>query len=60
VALRISRNPDRQITTIAQAFILLCPVRHPVPFLCKLVVTAGIEFMQHFATDLCNNVQYPP
>ena len=45
----IACDPDPQITAIAQAFIILSPVRHTVSFLRKLVVAIGIEFMRYEA-----------
>jgi len=40
-------DPNRQIATPPQAFVVLCIVRHTVLLLRNLVATNSVEFVRH-------------
>jgi len=43
----LGAQPNRHIATLAQAFIVVRPVRNPIPLLLELVPPRVIEFMRH-------------
>lgn len=45
---RVITDPNRQITTPPQAFVVLCAVGHPAPLLRDLVATISIELCAAF------------
>ena len=44
---RVIANPNRQIATLPQAFVLLCAVGHLLLLLWDLVATISVEFVRH-------------
>ncbi len=44
---RVIADPDRQITALPQAFIVLGPVGHRMPLRQDLVTAIGVEFVRH-------------
>jgi hypothetical protein len=40
-------DPNRQITTLPQAFVILCVIGHPALLLWDLVATISVGFMRH-------------
>ena len=44
---RLVREPDRQTASLAQAGVILGPVRHPVPLLGNSVPASGVGFERH-------------
>ena len=51
--LSLITDPNRQITPLAQALVIFCPVDHPVLRLIKLVPSRCVELMWHLGYPLC-------
>ena len=51
--LSLITDPDRQVTPLAQALVIFCPVDHPVLRLIKLVPSRCVELMWHPGYPLC-------
>ena len=51
--LSLLTDPNRQITPLAQALVIFCPVDHPVLRLIKLVPSHCVELMRHLSYPRC-------
>ena len=51
--LSLITDPNREITPLAQALVIFCPVDHPVLRLIKLVPSRCVELMWHPGYPLC-------
>ena len=51
--LSLITDPNRQITPLAQALVIFCPVDHPIPRLIKRVPSRCVELMWHLSYPLC-------